>query len=246
MEQFVNRVWATLSVGIDNVTTSLTLTSGHGARFGTLTAGNKIRIAMLDAVNNVTEIMYITAIAGDVLTVVRGQDGSTATAIASGTRIEHRVGKSTLEAFIQKATSSTGNVATVRNGTTDAAVQLNGTDALVINDAGIAAKSFSGASGVLTDAASIAWNLANGDAAEVTLGAAGRTLANPTNLKKGSYILIVKQDATGNRTITTWGSAYKFPSGVKPVLSTAANAVDLISFYCDGTNMYGSYIRGLA
>ena len=69
-------------------------------------------------------------------------------------------------------------------------------------------------------------------------------MAAPTNLKVGTYILHILQDGTGNRTITTWNSVYKWPANVAPVLSTAANSRDIVSFICDGTNMYGSYITG--
>jgi hypothetical protein len=64
-----------------------------------------------------------------------------------------------------------------------------------------------------------------------TIGGVGRTLANPTNVKLGQRgVFYITQDATGSRTITGWGSNYKFPGGIKPTLSTAANAVDLISY----------------
>lgn len=98
----------------------------------------------------------------------------------------------------------------------------------------------------LTDGATISWNVATGSIATVTLGAAGRTMAFPTNLTLGSYILKVVQDATGSRTITTWTGNYKWAGGTAPILSTAANALDVISFVYDGTNMIGSYIRGVA
>ncbi len=90
----------------------------------------------------------------------------------------------------------------------------------------------------LTDAANISWNLDTNKVASVTL-AGNRTLDNPTNLKDGAtYILIVKQDATGTRTLA-YGTAYKWPSGNAPVLSTGANDVDILSFISDGTSMFG-------
>lgn len=56
------------------------------------------------------------------------------------------------------------------------------------------------------------------------------TLANPTNQKAGqSGYFAVTQDGTGSRTIT-FGSHWKFPTGVSKVLSTAAGSVDVI-FY---------------
>jgi hypothetical protein len=92
----------------------------------------------------------------------------------------------------------------------------------------------------LTDGASIAWDLSLGAMATVTL-TANRTLANPTNLVNGAtYLLIIKQDSNGNHTLT-YGNKYKFAAGTVPTLSTGANAVDIIAFLCDGTNLYGSF-----
>jgi len=90
----------------------------------------------------------------------------------------------------------------------------------------------------LTDGASIAWNLNTNQVAKVTL-AGNRTLVNPTNMKDGAtYILKVIQDATGSRTLA-YGTAYKWPGGTAPTLSTAANAVDYLTFISDGTSMHG-------
>jgi hypothetical protein len=90
----------------------------------------------------------------------------------------------------------------------------------------------------LTDGVNISWNLDDNQVASVTL-AGNRTLDNPTNLKDGAtYVLTVKQDATGSRTLA-YGTAYKWPGGTAPTLSTGANAVDILTFVCDGTNMYG-------
>jgi hypothetical protein len=96
----------------------------------------------------------------------------------------------------------------------------------------------------LTDGANVSWNMNLGHIATLTLGG-NRTINNPTNLKAGSALLILKQDATGGRTVT-WGSAYKWPSGTPPALSSAANATDIITFVSDGTNLYGNILRGFA
>ena len=90
----------------------------------------------------------------------------------------------------------------------------------------------------LTDAASIAWALDPSKIATVTLGG-NRMLANPTNKQAGgTYLLIVKQDATGTRTLS-YGTEYKFPSGIKPIMPTAPNTVTILTFVTDGVNMYG-------
>ena len=93
----------------------------------------------------------------------------------------------------------------------------------------------------LTDGAAINWNLNTQQVASVTL-AGNRTLNAPTNIQAGgTYILIIKQDGTGNRTLT-FNSIYKFP--IAPVLSTAANAIDIFSFVSDGTSLFGSVSKG--
>jgi hypothetical protein len=96
----------------------------------------------------------------------------------------------------------------------------------------------------LADTPIVIWDVLFGNSASITI-AGNRSVALPSNLTAGSYILIVKQDSTGSRYLT-WAAGFKWPAGQVPVLSTAANATDLISFYSDGTNMYGSYVRGMA
>ena len=93
---------------------------------------------------------------------------------------------------------------------------------------------------ILTDGGTINWDTSLGSVATVTLGG-NRTIAAPTNLKIGSYILHIIQDGSGNRTVT-WNSIFKWPAGVAPVLTTTGNRRDLFSFVCDGTNLYGSYL----
>lgn len=62
------------------------------------------------------------------------------------------------------------------------------------------------------------------------------TIGTPTNPADGGvYNFRLKQDGTGTR-IITWPSAFKFPGGVAPVLSTAAGAVDFLSTYYDATD----------
>ena len=93
----------------------------------------------------------------------------------------------------------------------------------------------------LSDGANIAWNLQASKNGTVTL-AGNRTLDNPTNLVAGeSHVLRVVQDGTGTRTLA-YGSAYKFAGGTAPTLTAGAGgAVDLLEFYCDGTNMNMKY-----
>ena len=93
----------------------------------------------------------------------------------------------------------------------------------------------------LTSGATIAWDMDSGDIAKLTLGV-NATLSNPTNLKDTTYIIKITQDGTGSRTLA-YGTAYKWAGGTAPTLSTDADAVDIITFVSDGTNMYGSILN---
>ena len=98
-----------------------------------------------------------------------------------------------------------------------------------------------------TAAATIPWDTSAGGIATATLGAAGPyTMGAPTNLKKGTYILHLIQDATGGRTIGTWNAVFKWPNGQAPTLSTAAGKHDIVTFVSDGTNLYGVGVLAFA
>ena len=91
------------------------------------------------------------------------------------------------------------------------------------------------------------WDMDLGSVATVVCGAGDTTMTNPTNMVIGTGIMRVTQDGAGSRLVTAWGSAFKWTAGVEPVLSTAASAVDILSFFCDGTYMYGTLaVRGAA
>ena len=103
----------------------------------------------------------------------------------------------------------------------------------------------SDATQTLTDGATVNWNHNSGNVGLWAI-AGNRTLAAPTNPSVGSSVLRITQDGTGSRTVT-WNSVFKWSAGSAPVLSTAANAIDVLSFIYDGTNHYGTLVsRGAA
>jgi len=87
----------------------------------------------------------------------------------------------------------------------------------------------------LTDAASIAWDMAAGINFTVTLGGI-RSLANPTNLVPGmSGFLNVVQDGTGGRSIAAYGNQYVW-IGPKPNYPTAAGARTKLAYFVTSTH----------
>jgi hypothetical protein len=114
----------------------------------------------------------------------------------------------------------------------DAWLLVGERNAATLGFAGLAGgNAFTGAQTVafqaLTDGATINTDASLSNHYSVTLGG-NRTLANPTNLRDGGiYNFYVKQDGTGARTLA-YGSLFKWPGGTAPVLTTAANSLDLI------------------
>lgn len=81
----------------------------------------------------------------------------------------------------------------------------------------------------LTFNASQTWDAGISNLNRLVLTANITSFAAPTNVKDGSYILYLIQDATGGRTISGWNAFYRWVGGVAPTLSTAANARDAVS-----------------
>lgn len=88
-----------------------------------------------------------------------------------------------------------------------------------------------------------AWNAASGAIAYLTLTASTDTLAAPTNLTVGTYILFVIQGGTGSYTLA-WNAIYKWVNGTAPTLSTGVGKTDICTFVYNGTGMYGSCVIG--
>lgn len=82
-----------------------------------------------------------------------------------------------------------------------------------------------------TTAAVINVDWATGNQQTVSLNQAGHTVTFANVFPGQIFRLVVCQDGTGSRTITTWPSNVRFNNGVTaPTLSTAGNACDVFSF----------------
>ena len=88
--KFANNAVSTLASSISNSATSITVASGDGALFPSLTGSEYFRATLIDSSNNL-EIVKVTARSSDVLTVTRAQESTTARAFSSGDRIELRI-----------------------------------------------------------------------------------------------------------------------------------------------------------
>jgi hypothetical protein len=78
--------------------------------------------------------------------------------------------------------------------------------------------------------------LTNGTVQIITLTGSA-TITMPTATSGKSFIMFLKQDGTGSRTVT-W-STVKWPGGTAPTITATASRQDIYSFFADGTNWYG-------
>ena len=82
----------------------------------------------------------------------------------------------------------------------------------------------------------ITLDLANGTVQIITL-TGNATITMPTATSGKSFVMMLKQDGTGSRTVT-W-STVKWAGGTAPTITSTASRLDLLSFFADGTNWYG-------
>lgn len=92
------------------------------------------------------------------------------------------------------------------------------------------------ADGTQSAGGTLTMDFSAGNYHSATFGAGNLTIANPSNIKSGECgFLALTQDATGSRT-ATWGTDWKWAGGTAPTLTTAANAVDLITWCAADTS----------
>ena len=164
---------------------------------------------------------------------IQGNNGSTGPTGSTGPSVTGPTGPAIWTTSGSNIYYTAGNVG-INNTNPQSNLDVSGT--VNFAKASFASQTLSDASGTIN------WDTSVAQIATVTLSGTGRTIAAPTNLKVGTYILYVIQSASGSNTITTWNSVFKWPAGETPVLTNTANARDVFSFVSDGTNLYGSYI----
>ena len=99
---WANNANTTIAASISNVQTTVNLTPGAGALFPSPGAGQYFCATFTDAATGLlTEIVHVTNVTGDVCTIVRAQEGTTALAWTAGDLFANLVTAGTLAAFQQ-------------------------------------------------------------------------------------------------------------------------------------------------
>jgi hypothetical protein len=231
--QFTNFARSTLAVGAAGGAVTLTLAAGTGSRFPALSGAQYFYLTLENA-SLVREIVRVTARSGDTLTVVRAQDNTTAQTWNAGDVASLRLNAKAIEEAVTGTLLAANNLSDLANAAT-ARINL-GLDSYADLDV---TQSFTraqrGAPTALTDAATVAVDLALANNFTLTL-AGNRTLGAPTNQVAGQGgVIVITQDATGSRTLA-YNTAWKFPGGTAPTLTTTANAVDVLAYQVESAS----------
>jgi len=112
---FANNAKSTLSSGISSTATSVTLATGSGSLFPSPTSGQQFTLTLTDAATgSINEICYCTGRSSDTLTIVRGQEGTTARAWLAGDIAANKITAGTATSFSQGG--SGGTASNIANG----------------------------------------------------------------------------------------------------------------------------------
>lgn len=76
------------------------------------------------------------------------------------------------------------------------------------------------------------------------VGVSGNLTFTFSNALTGrAYVLKIEHTLAGSKTFT-WPGTVKWPFSAQPAFSTTLNAVDIVTFFYDGTNFYGNGVTG--
>jgi hypothetical protein len=94
-----------------------------------------------------------------------------------------------------------------------------------------------------TVTSTVTLDLANGTFQNLTLtSATALTVTMPTATAGKSFILIVRQPASGTATTVTF-TGVKWPASTAPTITATLSRADILAFFYDGTNWYGSFVQ---
>jgi hypothetical protein len=144
-----------------------------------------------------------------------------------------------MPSLINASSSPTTGIITTADSSGELTLQTNGTDALVLAAGRVinpAVTNYVETPFSANSSTAITIALTNGTVQIITL-TGNATITMPTATSGKSFIMYLKQDATGSRTVT-W-STVRWAGGTAPTITSTASRQDILSFFADGTNWYG-------
>ena len=140
---------------------------------------------------------------------------------------------------INASTSPTTGIITTADSSGNLELQNNGTTALSLQSGKVinpSVTNYTETAYTANTSTAITVSLSNGTVQILTL-TANATITMPTAGAGKSFIIFLRQDATGSRTVT-W-TTVKWAGGTAPTITSTASKQDIFSFFSDGTSWYG-------
>ncbi len=214
--KFANNATATLASGISNVATSMTVAAGYGDAFPALGAGDYFYVTLVASPVS-REIVKVTARSGDVMTIVRAQDGTSALTLSAGAVVEQRLNAGALT-DPSTVTSALGFVPFNPSAPNAAVRELR--VAMAANDIDLSLGNFF---------------------TKTISGATTLTVSNvPSSGITASFVLDL---TNGGSASITWWSGVKWAGGAAPILSAAGR--DVLAFFShDGGTTWTGLLLG--
>jgi hypothetical protein len=144
-----------------------------------------------------------------------------------------------MPSLINASSSSTTGIINTADSSGELTLQTNGLDALVLAAGRVinpAVTNYTETVFTANSGTAITLALTNGTFQIVTL-TGNATITMPTAAAGKSFILMLRQDATGSRSVT-W-STVNWAGSVTPTITGTASRQDMYSFFSDGTRWYG-------
>jgi hypothetical protein len=198
-----NNAKSTLAVAVGGLDTTITIASGTETLFPAPTGGDYFYVTLEDSTKTIREIVKCTARTGNVLTVVRAQDGTFTNIFSVGATVELRINRASLtDSIVAAANSASAAAASASSASTSATTATT--------QAGIATTQATTATtqaGIATTQATNAANSATAanNSALAAAASAASGLYSAVQDKSANYTVVVGDAGDLLRVTTTGG-----------------------------------------
>lgn len=217
--KFANNAVSTLAGALTTGATSLTLFTFDGAKFPVLGAGDYFMMTLTKIVGGAAqrEIVKVTARSGDVCTMMRAQEGTTALTFSAGDVADNRITAGTADLFVKQGESLTAD-------------EIRGTNFIDKTATNAAA------TGTVT------LDMSAADIFDLTLSG-NTTLAtsNLPTLSGETFAILVRVSQGVTAYALTWFGSITWltTGGSAPAAPSASKTIEYVLTTTDGTNWLG-------
>lgn len=237
--KFTNNATSTLASGINDSATSISVASGQGGLFPTL-SGADVFYATISNTAGAVEIVQVTARSTDTLTVVRGQDSTTALSWLAGDKFELRATAAGLTAMAQTA-NNLSDLVSASTARTNLGVTATGSDTTYAYRANNLSD-LASASTARTNLG-LATIAASGSASDLSTGTVGTarlasgTASSSTYLRGDqTWATVTSLPGTQGQVFTSSGT-FTIPTGITAVKVTVVGGGGAGGYVSGGGNM---------